>query len=307
MIASPPDIKVRNSVSLASLTSFRVGGKAEWFISPTSVLELAESLAWRNDQKLPLTLIGAGSNLLIGDNGIPGLVICTRHLRGIDFDDASGQVTVAAGEPIARLAWQAAAKGWSGLEWAVGIPGTVGGGVAMNAGAQGGCVSDYLVKAQIISMSGDSCTMLPDQMGFNYRTSMFQDFQKDAESQNLSRRMVTGATFQLHPGFDPEKLTASTAEYLKYRQTTQPYNLPSCGSVFRNPHPQSAAWLIEHTGLKGYQIGNAQVANLHANFILNRGGAKASDIFSLIQHIQETVQRQWSILLEPEVKMLGCF
>ncbi len=292
-----PGIKMRASVALANLTSFRVGGLAEWFISPTSDLELADSLAWAYNQNLPLTILGAGSNLLISDHGLPGLVICMRHMRGIKFDEDKGQVSVGAGEPIARLAWQAAAKGWSGLEWAVGIPGTVGGLVTMNAGAQGSCAADRLIKIKTISLAGELSMMSAEELGFSYRRSILQ----------AGGRIVTEATFQLMLGFDPKQITASTDAHLKYRHTTQPYNLPSCGSVFRNPYPQAAAQLIEQAGLKGYQIGKAQVSKLHANFIVNCGGATASDIFRLISYVQEKVNQRWSLMLEPEVKFLGHF
>ncbi len=298
MIAdSTPNTKIRASVSLANMTSFKVGGLAEWFLDPHSAEDLRAGLVWSRERQLPLTLLGAGSNLLIGDRGLSGLVICMRHLRGIHFDDRTGQLTAAAGEPVARLAWQAAARGWSGLEWAVGIPGTVGGLVVMNAGAQGGCAAERLVQAQMMSADGESYSLKPEDLGFSYRTSVLQG----------SDRIVTGATLQLTPGFEPAKITAATDEHLKARHATQPYHLPSCGSVFRNPYPKAAAWLIEQTGLKGYQIGNAQVAQLHANFIVNRGGATASDISRLISHIQEQVQQKWSLLLKPEVKFLGQF
>jgi UDP-N-acetylmuramate dehydrogenase len=298
MIAnSTPDTKIRASVSLANMTSFKVGGNAEWFLDPHSIEELRDGMRWGNDRQLPLTFLGAGSNLLIGDRGLSGLVICLRHLRGIDFDDKTGRITAAAGEPVARLAMLAAARGWSGFEWAVGIPGTVGGLVVMNAGAQGGCAADVLLESQMMSASGEAYTLKPEALGFSYRTSVLQG----------GSSIVTGATLQLKPGFDPEKIKASTEEHLRARHATQPYHLPSCGSVFRNPYPKAAAWLIEQTGLKGYQIGNAQVAQLHANFIVNRGGATASDIARLISYVQERVQEKWSLLLEPEVKFLGQF
>lgn len=298
MITDPMlNTKVRASVSLANMTSFKVGGPAEWFLDPHSDQDLRAGLVWRSERELPVTLLGAGSNLLIGDGGLSGLVVCMRHLRGIHFDDQTGQITAAAGEPVARLAWQAAARGWSGLEWAVGIPGTVGGLVVMNAGAQGGCAAERLVEAQMMSSNGEAYCLKPEDLGFSYRTSVLQG----------SDRIVTGATLQLTPGCDPAKVTVSTDEHLKARHATQPYHLPSCGSVFRNPYPKAAAWLIEQTGLKGYQIGNAQVAQLHANFIVNRGGATASEISRLISHIQECVQQRWSLLLEPEVKFLGQF
>jgi UDP-N-acetylmuramate dehydrogenase len=241
--------------------------------------------------------LGAGSNLLVSDRGIPGLVIATRHLRSKNFDPTTGQLTVSAGEPIPTLAWDAAALGWEGLEWAVGIPGTVGGAVVMNAGAHNSCIADMLVSAQVLSPDGTLATLTPEELGYTYRSSLLQG----------RKRIVTQATFQLQPGADPVQVTARTKEHKKHRLSTQPYSYPSCGSVFRNPKPYSAGWLIEQTGLKGYQLGGAQVAQLHANFIVNRGGAKASDIFSLIRHVQNEVQERWSIWLEPEVKMLGEF
>jgi UDP-N-acetylmuramate dehydrogenase len=288
---------IRSNVSLAGLTSMRVGGLAEYFISPRSSAELAESLSWASDQHLPITIIGAGSNLLISDQGLEGLVVCTRHLRGIEFDDHSGQVTAAAGEPVARLAMQIASHGWSGFEWAVGIPGTVGGLVVMNAGAQGGCAADCVVSVQTITLTGKTHFVYPQDLDFSYRTSSLQ------ESSNI----VTGTTFRFQAGGNPLAIAADTEAKLKVRHTTQPYHLPNCGSVFRNPVPQFAAKLIPDAGLKGYQIGNAQVSELHANFIVNLGNAKASDICSLIEHIKTVISDRDGVVLETEVKMIGHF
>ena len=288
---------IRSNVSLAGLTSIRVGGAAEYFISPRSSAELAESLSWACDLHLPITIIGAGSNLLISDQGLAGLVVCTRHLRGIEFEDHSGQVTAAAGEPVARLAMQIASHGWSGFEWAVGIPGTVGGLVVMNAGAQGGCAADCVVSVQTVTLTGKTHLIYPQDLDFSYRTSSLQK----------SSSIVTGATFKFQAGGNPVAIAADTEAKLKVRHHTQPYHLPNCGSVFRNPLPQFAAKLIQDAGLKGYQIGNAQVSELHANFIVNLGNAKASDIFSLIQHIKTVISDRDGVVLETEVKMIGHF
>ena len=284
-------------VSLAEFTTFRVGGPAEWFVAPQRFEELQESFAWAHSQGLPVTLLGAGSNLLVSDRGLTGLIISTRHLRNQIFNSEMGQITVGAGRAIPRLAWQAAKRGWSGLEWAVGIPGTVGGAVVMNAGAHGGCIADYLVEAQVLSPDGTLEILKPQDLGYAYRTSRLQG----------DNRLVLQATFQLQPGANPEQVKAITQDHLNQRLTTQPYHLPSCGSVFRNPGPRTAGWLIEQTGLKGHQLGGAQVAERHANFILNCGGATASDIFNLIDYIQEQVEARWSFSLKPEVKMLGDF
>ncbi|MEH2052572.1 UDP-N-acetylmuramate dehydrogenase [Nostoc sp.] len=291
------DCAIKSQASLSAFTSYRVGGEAQLYVSPRNIEALQASLKYAKERDLKVTTLGAGSNLLVSDRGISGLVIATRHLRFSNFDPQTGQLTVAAGESIPSLALAAAELGWEGLEWAVGIPGTAGGAVVMNAGAHNSCIADMLVSAEVLSPDGTLETLTPEQLGYGYRTSLLQG----------GDRIVTQATLQLAPGADPAKVVAITKEHKKHRLSTQPYNFPSCGSVFRNPKPYSAGWLIEQTGLKGYQIGGAQVALLHANFIVNRGGAKASDIFCLIRHIQHQVQERWSINLEPEVKMLGEF
>lgn len=288
---------IQPQAALASLTSFRVGGPAEWLVTPRTLEELQSSFAWAQTEGLPLTLLGAGSNLLISDRGLPGLVVSTRHLRQLDLDLQTGQMTVGAGFAIPRLARIVAEQGWQGLEWAVGIPGTVGGAVVMNAGAHQQCTADQLVSAQVLSPDGTIEQLTPADLGYSYRTSALQG----------DSRLVTQATFQLQLGADPEQVKALTEIHLQQRLTTQPYHLPSCGSVFRNPGPKTAGWLIEQTGLKGFQIGNAQVAQRHANFILNCGGARASDIFRLIHHVQSQVAQRWSFALQPEVKILGDF
>jgi len=288
---------IRPQVSLADLTSYRVGGRAQWYASPRNWNELQATFEWFDRQDLPLTLLGAGSNLLVSDRGIPGLVLGTRYLRRVHFEPETARITASAGEPIARIAWQAAKRGWRGLEWAVGIPGTVGGAVVMNAGAHNQCAAEYLVSALVLSANGTLETLTPRDLNYSYRTSALQG----------DRRLVIEATFQLQPGFTREEVMEMTDRNLKQRKNSQPYDRPSCGSVFRNPKPQAAGWLIEQLGLKGYRIGDAEVSVRHANFILNCGKAKADDIFRLIRHVQERVEERWSVLLEPEVKILGEF
>jgi UDP-N-acetylmuramate dehydrogenase len=291
------DCAIKSQASLSAFTSYRVGGPAEWYTAPRNLEALQASIKYAKEHDLAVTVLGAGSNLLVSDRGLPGLVIATRHMRHSHFDPQTGQLTVAAGESIPSLAWEAADLGWEGLEWAVGIPGTVGGAVVMNAGAHNACIAEMLVSAQVLSPNGTIETLTPDQLGYTYRTSLLQG----------GDRIITQATFQLQPGADPAKVLATTKQHKQHRLSTQPYHLPSCGSVFRNPKPYTAGWLIEQTGLKGFQIGKAQVAQRHANFIVNCGGASAGDIFSLIRHIQQQVQERWSICLEPEVKMIGEF
>lgn len=336
---------IQPQVPLAPLTTLRVGGMAQWYSAPRTPEEMRTCFEWASLENLPVTLLGAGSNLLISDQGLSGLVLSSRYLRGSIFDEETGQVIAYAGESLPRLAWEAARRGWEGLEWAAGIPGTVGGAVVMNAGAQGQSMADILVNAQVFGTvpgvgaevtgadrpSADRSSkpagsqpsygspeqtekaqngktqrgllhgiesLTPAQLQYSYRSSILQS----------GGRLVTQATFQLRPGADPQAVMERTTQKLDYRKSTQPYHLPSCGSVFRNPLPDRAAgWLIENSGLKGYQIGFAQVAQRHANFIVNQGGATATDVFQLLRHVQTEVWEQWSLMLEPEVRILGDF
>ena len=174
----------------------------------------------------------------------------------------------------------------------------------MNAGAHDACAADILVNTQVLGLSGETRLLTPDQLNYSYRTSSLQRSFSDSEQEIC---LVTQSTLQLTPGANPATVVAVTTDHLNSRRNSQPYHLPSCGSVFRNPSAYKAGWLIEQAGLKGYQIGGAQIAQRHANFILNCGGATASDIFHLIRHAQEEVEKRWSLSLEPEVKMLGDF
>ncbi|NJL22953.1 MAG: UDP-N-acetylmuramate dehydrogenase [Leptolyngbyaceae cyanobacterium SM1_3_5] len=167
----------------------------------------------------------------------------------------------------------------------------------MNAGAHRSETSDILLNAQVLSGTGAIESFSRDRLAFRYRTSILQS----------SGQLVTQATFQLRPGADPQQVMAETTAHLDARRASQPYHLPSCGSVFRNPDLRTAGWLIEQAGLKGYAIGGAQVAERHANFILNCGSATATDIFDLIRDVQAKVEDRWSVRLEPEVRMLGEF
>ena len=289
-------IKPQPLVSLANFTSWRVGGPAEWFASPSSVEELQTLIAWAYEQKMPCRVIGAGSNLLINDAGLPGLSLCMRKLQGSDLDPKTGIVEALAGEPIPNLSKRAAKAGLHGLEWAVGIPGTVGGAAVMNAGAQGGCTADWLESVQVIDLNGEGPFELSRQeLDYAYRQSLLQE----------KALVVLSARFRLDPGHDHKELNQITQKNLTHRTTTQPYQLPSCGSVFRNPEPLKAGRLIEALGLKGHRIGGAEVSPIHANFIVNIGGATAADINQMITLIQQRVQTAHGVMLHPEVKRLG--
>jgi UDP-N-acetylmuramate dehydrogenase len=295
----PDNCPIKSAISLKRLTTWKVGGLAEWYLEPHTLEDVRLGLAWAQQHDLPITVIGAGSNLLISDRGLAGLVICTRHLRyaNTQFDADTQSITVDAGKMVASLSWQAARRGWGGMEWAAGIPGTVGGAVVMNAGAHGHSTQEILVSTDVINADGSIATLSNQDLNYSYRHSDLQG----------GSQLVLSAKFKLQVAGDPEEVKARTFRDLEKRHSNQPYDRPSCGSVFRNPTPQHAAALIESLGLKGYRIGDAEVSTLHANFIINRQDATASEIRELIYYVQNQVKQHYSIDLEPEVKMLGEF
>lgn len=222
----PVDPRSMGSVTaqapLAKLTTLRVGGSADYLILPKTPQQLLFVLNWGQEKGLPITLLGAGSNLLISDQGLPGLVICTRALRHSEFDPITGQVIAAAGEPWSSLAWKAARQGLKGFEWTIGIPGTVGGAVVMNAGAHGGETADLLIETEVVSPNGAIAILKPEDLGFRYRTSKLQG----------SNLIVTTATFQLSPGYDPAEIKAATATDLKSRREPSLTICPTAAAFF---------------------------------------------------------------------------
>ena len=290
------NIPLRSNVPLADFTTWRVGGPAQWLLEPTTVNDTLEALQWAQHNQIPCRVIGAGSNLLIHDDGLPGLTLSLRKLQGATVDADSGVVEALAGEPIPTLARRAARAGLDGLAWSVGIPGTVGGAAVMNAGAQGGCTADCLESVRVTPLEGgESFELGRDQLAFDYRHSRLQE----------EELVVLSARFRLDPGHDPDEITRITSGNLSHRTSTQPYTQPSCGSVFRNPEPLKAGRLIEGLGLKGSRIGGAEVSTLHANFIVNTGAATAADIDQLIQLVLQQVEAAHAVRLHPEVKRLG--
>ncbi|MEO1002079.1 MAG: UDP-N-acetylmuramate dehydrogenase [Cyanobacteria bacterium J06638_7] len=290
-------VDLRSAVDLRDFTTWKVGGAAEWFAEPADHGELQALLSWRLEAGLPLHCLGAGSNLLIADAGLAGLSLCLRRLQGSRIDGQEGWVEALAGEPIPTLARKAARAGLSGLEWAVGIPGTVGGAAVMNAGAQGGCTADCLQSLLVLDPARPDQPFILEaaELDFAYRHSRLQQ----------EPLVVLSARFRLQPGHDPARVTARTSANLHSRTSTQPYQQPSCGSVFRNPEPRKAGRLIEELGLKGLSRGGAQVSPMHANFIVNTGNATAADIGTLIAAVQARVQDAYQLHLHPEVKRLG--
>ena len=290
---------LRRSVGLADYTTWRVGGAAQWFAEPESALQLQALLAWAQAEGLPALVIGAGSNLLVSDAGLEGLTLCNRRLQGAVLDAGTGLIEAQAGEPIPSLARRAARAGLAGLEWSVGIPGTVGGAAVMNAGAQGGCTAEVLESVTVIELHRPNhpFELRAGELDFAYRHSRLQE----------EPLVVLSARFRLNAGHDPAEVSRRTSTNLHSRTSTQPYQQPSCGSVFRNPEPNKAGQLIEALGLKGLRIGGAQVSPIHATFFVNTGAATATEIDQLIGAVQQRIQAAHAITLHTEVKRLGPF
>lgn len=295
MMALARDLKVtgelRHNEPMSRHTSWRVGGPAETFFVPASIEDLACFLA-QLDSGTPLFWHGAGSNLLVRDGGLPGVVIsATRALRHLQRAGEQ-RVRAGAGVPCTQLARQCLRWQLGPSEFFAGIPGSVGGALAMNAGAHGGETWERVASVQTIDRRGALHQRTPDEFTIAYRS-----VQGPAEEWFLE------AVFRFDPDVVPSKETMKTM--LDRRKTTQPLGLPSCGSVFRNPPGDHAARLIEAAGLKGYRIGGAEVSTKHANFIINRDDASAGDIEALIEHVQETVLKLHGISLQHEVRIVG--
>ena len=288
--------EIKRNIALSNFTTWRVGGPAEWISEPKSIEEVEGLIYWAKQQNIRCNIIGAGSNLLISDNGLRGLSLCMRQLRGAKLDSISGSVEALAGESLPSLARRTAKEGLHGLEWAVGIPGTVGGAVTMNAGAAGNSISEKIQSIDVLSIpKGKIFKLNCKDLDFKYRESLLQK----------EELVLLSARFKLEPGYPRKELNQITNSHLNHRITTQPYNQHTCGSVFRNPEPLKAGALIEAIGLKGFRIGGAEISKIHANFIINKGHASSKDIQKLISIIQNKVKDSYGVLLQTEVKAYG--
>lgn len=273
-------------------SSWHAGGPARYYFEPKDLADLATYLAAIPAEE-PLLWLGLGSNLLVRDGGFPGTVIATAGILDKLQIDRGGAVRVESGVASARVAKKTSRAGLTGAEFLVGIPGTMGGALAMNAGAFGAEIWDLVTSVVTLNRSGHIATRARQEFRVGYRhVSMTGD------------EWFISALLQLQPDAEG-KSGQLLKEYLEKRAATQPVGRPSCGSVFRNPPGDYAARLIEACGLKGVHRGAACVSDKHANFIINRGGATATDIEQLIQHVQETVHSKYSVALEPEVKVVG--
>lgn len=304
---SMPELILTEFVSLAALTSWRIGGVARYLATVRSPKGVAEAIAFADSRMLPVWILGGGSNMLISDDGLPGVVIRMRDMHidiTADFDAAI--VHIGAGAPMAGTVRQLVNAGWAGMAWAEGLPGTVGGAVYGNAGCYGGAMADT-VQSVDLWRAGSIQTVPPAVLGFGYRTSALKQHAVPHLVHGMHagdiQPIVVGATIRLQRA-DQQQLAHQMADTAVLRKSKTPQG-SSCGSVFKNPPGDSAGRLIEAAGLKGYAVGTAVVAERHANYIINRGGATSADVRSLVAHIRATVATQSGITLEPEVQILG--
>lgn len=276
---------------LSKHTSLHIGGPADYFVKVRSEDDLVGAVRVAREAELPTFILGGGTNLLVADNGIRGVVLENA------FSDVSVHGTVldaASGTPLASVAAAAARNGILGLEWMATVPGTVGGAVHGNAGAFGSDTSEVLLDARLLDLNGDQWNARVDELGYSYRTSSLQG----------TPVMVVRARFHGEPGDRPTAVRR-IKEIANERIAKQPLAQPNTGSIFRNPQGDHAGRLIEAAGLKGTRIGDALVSEKHANFIVNAGTARAADVRALIRKVQAVVKERFGIELVPEVEMVG--
>ncbi|HEX4602235.1 MAG TPA: UDP-N-acetylmuramate dehydrogenase [Gemmatimonadales bacterium] len=293
---APPKVKFRGRVlenePLGRYTTYRIGGPARYLVAPADSDDVVKALELAEARGLPWFALGLGSNLLVKDGGFPGVVI--KLGKGIDkFEMKGATAIVGAGLPTPLLARRTAEAGFAGVERFIGIPGTVGGGVYMNAGAHGAEFAEVLTECTVMDAKGKIRQVGRKQISFKYRSS------------NLGPVIVLEAKLALIEE-PPAKLKEMQGRLFRWRKAGTPFDLPCCGSVFKNPSgPKTAGMLIDECGLKGFTIGAAQVSPLHANYIVNTGTATASDVLKVIDHVRKTVAKKAGIELELEVKVVG--
>ena len=292
MTAKLPHITLKNNEPMSAHTSFRIGGNAEIMAFPKSREELAEILKVSTLLDCKIAILGAGTNVLAPDAGIPGVVVCLKDcLDGMELLEGD-RIRIMAGVTMTRAAVFAANHGLAGMEFAHGIPGTVGGGVYMNAGAYGGEICQICESVEVMSRDGIVRTLSNEEMGFSYRHSVLEE----------SGDLVISAVFKLTPA-NPDDIRTKMKELMAKRSASQPLELPSAGSAFKRPVGGYAAALIDQAGLKGYTVGGAAISTKHAGFAVNLGGATAEDVKNLLSQVSDIVYGKSGIRLEPEVRI----
>lgn len=274
-------------------TTFKVGGNAAYFVTPESAEGVRDTIELCRENGIPFYVIGNGSNLLVSDEGFSG-VILQIYGNMKECQMSEGKIKVQAGALLTKVANQISKEGYTGMEFAVGIPGTVGGAVAMNAGAYGGEIKDVITSATVLTREGEVVRLDKEALKLGYRTSTVIE----------REYIVLEAEFQLEKG-NPQEIQATCNKNTKARVEKQPLEYPSAGSTFKRPEGYFAGKLIMDAGLKGFTVGGAQVSEKHCGFVINKGNATAKDIMDVITQVQEKVQATFGVVLETEVKMIG--
>lgn len=290
-------------------TTFRIGGNADMFVSP-AIAQIPEIVALAREHQVPVTIIGNGSNLLVGDKGIRGLVLAiSKGADGVAVETSEAELvqmsvateekvrlSVGAGALLSKVAAEAARNSLTGFEFAAGIPGTLGGAVVMNAGAYGGEIKDVLVSVRVLAPNGDVLTLTKDELDLSYRHSCIPE----------KGYIVLDAVLELAKG-DEAQIRAAMEDYRGRRIDKQPLEYPSAGSTFKRPEGYFAGKLIQDADLRGYQVGGARVSEKHCGFVINADNATAQDVLTLIEDVKKRVYEEFQVELEPEVKMMGEF
>lgn len=304
LTTSKGSIKIRRDQPMSLYTTFRIGGPADFLVTAVNGEQVQAANDWAAREGMPVTVIGGGSNLLVGDRGIRGLVLLVRAsartVEEASFVEDLGdhvRLRVPAQVHLSRLGHRAARNGWAGLEWAAGLPGMLGGAIVNNAGAHGSEISDQLESIDVLTGDGQVESWTRDRLSPSYRHTVLKTAPRPR------RWIVLQATFVLPRG-DADELTTRADEYAKWRRSAQPTGA-CAGSVFTNPEGTYAGLLIDQAGLKGRQIGGVRVSELHGNFLVNTGGGTAADVRELIAVIQETVHHHSGIQLVPEIEQVG--
>ena len=288
-----PDVRLMLGEPLAKHTSFRIGGPAEVMAFPSSADQLSRVLKTSALLDISPVILGAGTNILAPDEGLEGIVVCLKDgMRSMERLSET-EIYIGSGVSMTNAAVFAAELGLSGMEFAHGIPGSVGGGVYMNAGAYGGEISGICGYVDVMKADGHICRLDREAMGFSYRRSCLME----------NSDIVLGAAFSLLPA-DPEQIRSKMQELKQRRKASQPLEYPSAGSAFKRPVGGYAAALIDQAGLKGFRIGGAAVSEKHAGFVINLGGATATDVTALLTEVRRIVLDKFGIELEPEVRIL---
>jgi UDP-N-acetylmuramate dehydrogenase len=281
---------LRTEEPLAPHTWFRIGGPAEFWAQPTSVDQLAALVRRCREAELPVRVLGGGSNVLVRDEGVRGLVVSLVAPAFAEIKVAQQRVTAGAGARLGHLVSSAVREGLGGLETLVGIPGTIGGALHGNAGSRGGDIGQWTCRATVMNRSGDVVDRSRDELVFAYRQS------------SLDELVILGAEFQLEPD-DPQELTKRMQKQWIVKKASQPLAHQSAGCIFKNPRGMSAGMLIDQAGLKGTRVGHAEVSDRHANFIVADEGASSQDVWQLIELVRERVQQRLGIDLETEIEV----